>query len=335
MDDNLGMASRYLHVANGTSTTKTIDAAGIPGILSIWADPLHDGPVPGGMSDAELVDVRARFLGDPLAPADAVNDIREWRAVMLRDQTYDELVLWYEYDLFDQLNLMQLLTWIDDHGVAGRTAVTLICAGSFPGRPRFKGLGELTAEELAPLFDTREPITSAQFAVARRGWEAFRAPEPTALDAFRRSETSAMPFLAPALTRFLEDYPWTHDGLTRSERTLLRQVAAAPLGVHAAWRRMSDVGETYHITDGSFGELLDVLSTGDAPLITLTRTSAEPGALADGMIALTAAGRTVLDGGADWTAMRSVERWRGGVHLRPDGPTWRWSGEDGRIVRMS
>ena len=43
-------ATRFLHVANGTCTTKLIEAAGIPGALSIWADPLHDGPVPGGQS---------------------------------------------------------------------------------------------------------------------------------------------------------------------------------------------------------------------------------------------------------------------------------------------
>lgn len=327
------MATRYLHVANGTSTTNTIDAAGIPGILSIWADPLHDGPAPGGLSDAELLDARARFLGDPLAPDDAVNDLREWRAVMLRDETYDELVLWYEYDLFDQLNLLQLLTWIDDNAIPERKTVSLICVGSFPGRQRFKGLGELTAAELAPLFDTREPITAAQYAVARRGWEAFRAPEPAALDAFRRSDTSALPFLAGALTRFLEDYPWTHDGLTRSQRTLLRLVETEPLGVHATWRRMSDVGELYHITDGSFGELLDTLSTGDAPLIALTRAAAEPGALADGTIALAPGGRTVLDGAADCAAMRRIDQWRGGVHLHPGAPEWRWNGKEGRIVR--
>src|SRR5206468_6691295 len=44
---------RFLHVANGTSTTGTIEAAGIPGAVSIWADPLYEGPVPGGVSDAE------------------------------------------------------------------------------------------------------------------------------------------------------------------------------------------------------------------------------------------------------------------------------------------
>jgi hypothetical protein len=51
-----------MHVANGTCTTRLITAAGLPGATSIWADPLHDGPVPHGLSDAELVEVRRRHL---------------------------------------------------------------------------------------------------------------------------------------------------------------------------------------------------------------------------------------------------------------------------------
>ena len=54
--------TRFLHVANGTCTTRLIEAAGIPGAWSIWADPLYEGPVPGGLSDAELVEVRTRHL---------------------------------------------------------------------------------------------------------------------------------------------------------------------------------------------------------------------------------------------------------------------------------
>ena len=62
-------APRFLHVANGTCTTDLIVAAGIPGAVSIWADPLYEGPVPGGLSDDELLDVRAGFLGSPDADA--------------------------------------------------------------------------------------------------------------------------------------------------------------------------------------------------------------------------------------------------------------------------
>src|SRR5215218_1640009 len=107
--------ARFHHVANGTSTTRTIEAAGIPGTRSIWADPLYEGPVPGSLTDAELLDLRRRYLErDPQSVIDPVNDLRQWRAVIEDHQSYDELILWFEHDLFDQLNLIQLLTWIHE-----------------------------------------------------------------------------------------------------------------------------------------------------------------------------------------------------------------------------
>ena len=139
----------------------TIHEAGIPGSTSIWADPLHEGPVPGQLTDEELLDVRARYLasgadsdGDP---AETIAELRRWREVIDDHESYDELVLWYEHDLFDQLNLIQLLSRIGRaHPVPG--PVSLVCVGSFPGHPRFKGLGELTPGELGSLFATRQPV---------------------------------------------------------------------------------------------------------------------------------------------------------------------------------
>ena len=90
---------RYLHVANGTSATQTIEAAGVPGRTSIWADPLHEGPVPGQVTDEELLDVRARHLagdGDAgIDPAETIAELRRWRQVVDDHSSYDELVLWY------------------------------------------------------------------------------------------------------------------------------------------------------------------------------------------------------------------------------------------------
>jgi len=70
-------APRFLHVANGTSTTATIEAAGIPGQLSIWADVLYEGPVPADLTDEELLALRG---GDSVV--DVVNDMRIWRATI-------------------------------------------------------------------------------------------------------------------------------------------------------------------------------------------------------------------------------------------------------------
>src|SRR3954464_8495568 len=63
------MPTRFLHGANGTCTTSIIEAAGIPGARSIWADPLYEGPVPGGVTDEEVLEARRRFhAGAAAAP---------------------------------------------------------------------------------------------------------------------------------------------------------------------------------------------------------------------------------------------------------------------------
>ena len=59
------VSTRCLDVANGSCMTRLIEAAGIPGARSIWADPLHEGPVPGGLDDDELLDARMRYHTRP------------------------------------------------------------------------------------------------------------------------------------------------------------------------------------------------------------------------------------------------------------------------------
>lgn len=333
--------TRFLHVANGTSTTGTIEAAGLPGARSIWADPLYAGPVPAGLSDRDLVDVRRRFLAgsadlasswtgrDP--STDPVNDLREWRAAIARHEACDELVLWFEHDLFDQLNLIQLLTWIREHLPPG-APVSLISIDAFPGRPDFKGFGELTPSELATLFETRRPVSDRQFAAARLGWDAFRAPTPAALDEFRRGDTSSLPFLRDALTRFLQEYPWTTDGLSRTERRLLAIADAGAIALSKAFSRMYDDERVYHVTDGDLAALVDALSRTSPPLLLIDRTAGVSGHRLRGVVSLTATGRSVLAGARDRVSTCGIDRWLGGVHLQPGARVWRWDAAGERII---
>lgn len=328
------MTPRFLHVANGTSTTGTIAAAGIPGARSIWADPLSDGPVPGGLSDDELMDVRAGFLSGPEHTHQEVLEVlRRWRAVIAEGQ-YDELVLWFEHDLFDQLNLIQLLSWMHDDARLTKP-VSLVCIGAFPGRPNFKGLGELTAAELAPLLDTRQPVTAAQYDLAALAWEAYRAPSPDALVVLLGTDTMALPFLTPALERFLAEYPWTSDGLSAFERRFLQIVDGSPRSLASAFPLMQDGERSYYMTDGSLQDLALALSSTSPPLVTLDRPSSPSRRLLEGSASLTAHGRDVLAGRRDRVELCGIDRWLGGVHLTTGGSIWRWDGQSGQIVKVS
>ncbi len=326
--------SRFLHVANGSSTTRTIADAGIPGLLSIWADPLHDGPVPGDLTDDALLEVRARFLGAPAEDPgiDPVEGLKAWRQIIERNDAYDELVLWFEHDLFDQLNLIQLLSWLHRR-LPSSKVVSLVCIGSYPGRPDFKGLGELTTAELSPLLDTRQPVTEPQYVLAQRAWNAFRQPTPDALDDFRRTDTSALPYLAPALLRFLQEYPWTIDGLSRTERRLLHLTEPCSITLATAFPRMHEDESAYYVTDTSLVELVETLSRTSPPLLVHSSDGASSHRWLAGSVSITAAGRAVLRGDQDRVSLCGVaDRWLGGVQLRNDAPLWRW--DDAR-QRMS
>jgi RNA polymerase sigma factor (sigma-70 family) len=323
--------SRFLHVANGTCTTRLIEAAGIPGTLSIWADPLYEGPVPGGLSDEELLDVRRRHHADNTVAAwggsdpslDPVNDMRQWRATIERHDSYDELILWFEHDLFDQLSLIQLLAWIRER-LPTTKPVSLVCVGSFPGRHDFKGLGELTPDELASLLETRQRLSEPQYALAERAWQAFREPTPEALDDIRRGDTAALPYLAAAVTRFLQEYPWTVDGLSRSERRLLELARGDGIALSAAFRHMHDGETVYYMTDTSLAELAEELSRTSPPLLLLVLGSARHEQGLRGTVTLTDTGRAVLARQLDRVAACGIDRWLGGVHLRRGATLWRW-----------
>jgi hypothetical protein len=64
--------------------------------------------------------------------------------------------------------------------------------------------------------------------------------------------------------------------------------------------------------------------------LTITSDAAE--ALPDGTIALTAAGRDVLQGEADRVKRCGIDRWLGGVHVQGHGRAWRRSERAGHLV---
>jgi len=326
--------TRFLHVANGTCTTDLIERAGIAGARSIWADVLHDGPVPGDLTDDELLRVRAEQLADGVraSVADVVADLKQWRAIVDDETQYDELVLWYEHDLFDQLNLIQLLTWIGRRRPP-TSRVSLICIGSFPGRPHFKGLGELSPTELAPLLDTRQPVGESQYALAERAWRAVRSPDPRAVEEVVQGDTSALPFLAAALRRYLEELPSTRDGLSKSERRVMELAAAGDINLRSVFPRMHDGETAFYIADGSFWSVVQHLSTSAPPLMTVTVDDPAVPGLPNGTASLTETGRAVLTGTVDRVRHCGIDRWLGGVHLQGSQELWRWDAARGRVAR--
>jgi len=336
--------TRFHHTANGSATTTLIERAGLPGSCSIWADPLHDGPVPAELSDRELMEVRARHLGGPWGSRvgganaehtvpEVMTELERWRAAIDDASAYDELVLWYEHDLFDQLNLIQVLDRIGS-STAGARRVSLVSLDSFPGRPDFRGLGELEPDDIASLFTTRQPIVEAQLTLAARAWAAFRSPNPRAIEALLLTETQPLPFLAAALSRHLRELPSTRYGLSRFELSILDLASEEPVSIWDAFHRVSNSETAFYLGDLSFWRLVESLVAGasEDALLDVRLESARGAALPRGQLSLTETGRAVLAGDVDRVAAIGIDRWLGGVHLEGRGPVWRFDDDGRRVV---
>lgn len=324
-------AARTLHITNGDAAAGKMNEARIVGDILPWRDVLHDGPVPGGLSLRELSRVRANYhsgvgAGDnpELMAAFAARD-----AVVERYDSYDGVVLWFEWDLYDQLQLIQLLDFF-----AGKLGtreqplkLELVCIEGY--------LGNLPPEKFNELNTQRQPVDVAMLSLGRRAWQAVTSSNPTAVMAVLDSDTSRLPFLAGALRRFLEELPWARDGLARSERQLLEGMASGQKTFGDIFRYASEQEERIYCGDASAAAYLRRLAGGSTPLVSFQSNGNydwREQIFVQSELTLTDAGEAVLDGRRDWIELGGSDRWLGGMHLEGANAEWRWDADSGKPV---
>ena len=321
-----------LHVTNGESAGNTLRQTTLGGAVLPWQDVLHVGPVPA-VPRREFLRLRAGFLADSgWGSRRAIFGSLERRDAQLLAALRDsaEVVLWFEHDLYDQLQLLDVLSLAQDTGIAP----DLVVVDSFPGKPSFRGLGELNADELETLWPKRRRADEETFAAAAAAWDALREPEPSALAEHAQHEDAELPLLAPALARLLEELPAPGDGLSGTERRALETIAAGHATPREAFLAAQDAEPTPFLGDTWFYAALAELGAGPNRLLETTDGEELPPAppLGDAQrfvgapLQLTAAGERVLAGKADRVELLGIDRWIGGTHVT-DSSVWRWDPE--------
>jgi hypothetical protein len=300
-----------LHITNGESVS--LPHTGLPGQVICWNDILHDGPVPRGLPLQELSRIRARFIAEFFGmPLSDVSFVERDEAIA-RFHNHEEVVLWFEHDLYDQLQLIQILDWFSHQDLA-HTRLSLISVNSY--------LGPMKPEQLTPLFDSRHEATAPEFKTAQAAWNAFCSPEPTGLAALVDADTSALPFLHGALLRHLEQFPDVRNGLSRTERHILQLTGSGIAEFRELFHAAQKMEENIWMGDSTFHQYLRRLTGVRRPLLDSVSGGFES----------TAFGRQVHEGKEDHVRANGINRWLGGVHLCEGAPVWRWD-EVARTIR--
>ncbi|MDQ4060955.1 MAG: DUF1835 domain-containing protein, partial [Pseudomonadota bacterium] len=207
-----------LVITNGDSAGQLLRRSGLldrDDILLLWRDNLHDGPVPAGLSLEALSQERARFLASAmrLDEQEVRHAFADRDALVRRHRDFPRVVVWLEHDLYDQLQLLQIL---DVFARDGRRdgSLRLVQASDY--------LGTQTVETIRRFAGLEQPVAAAQLELAARAWRAFCAATPEGVAALLAEDLRALRFLRAAVGRLLEEFPDLRSGLPRTERATLR-----------------------------------------------------------------------------------------------------------------
>ncbi|MRN53499.1 DUF1835 domain-containing protein [Paenibacillus monticola] len=334
-----------LHIVNGDSVGEKLKQGVVQGDILVWREVYSAGPIfanPAGEKERSL---RARVLEDTLGipTGEYTKGCKEQEQRLREFNTHDEVVLWFEHDLFDQSMLAYLLHWFKGQKL-GNTKLSLLNIGEFPGIERFHGLGQLSSEQLKSLYGTWRPVGQKELELGSDLWQAYAAPDPLVMADLleqRRTElaASALPFAYAAFQGHLSRLPSVRNGLGIVEQTTLQAVRG---GASTPLELFSQVTDNLHVLgmgDLEFWKVLGALARGAHPLLIIdgadgsTDFRALPGFL-NRQVALTELGAQVLAGSADRVAVQGMDEWYGGLHLLGHDIPWRWDSSNGMPVQV-
>ncbi|MFD1776935.1 DUF1835 domain-containing protein [Paenibacillus rhizophilus] len=328
-----------LHITNGDSVADKLRQGGVQGEVVAWREIYSVGPVFRDMAERHNRELRARYLERKLGiPQEEYLKIEEQEQILRDLKKYNEIVLWFEYDLFDQTMLCYLLHCLAALAL-GETKLSLLCIGDYPGVERFRGLGQLTAEQLMALSGTWQSVGARELELASRMWEAYTSPLPEQHIRFLQEDTSALPFVKKAFEAHLSRIPSVHNGLGIIEQTTLETVRDGEYGPHALFGQVGNKLHMLGMGDLEFWQHLKNMSTEPYPLLHIQGledfpdfSSAVP-SFAHCRITLTALGRKVLAGEEDYLPLKGIDEWYGGLHLEGRSIPWRWDTSRNELSR--
>lgn len=308
-----------IHIHNGDVVANLARRAHIAGTHVAFRESLVAGPILTPATREEWIEARAQFIAE--AHGEKLLRVRnsmieEHDALDGYAAGGDEVVLWFEHDLFCLVHLLYLVAHFKEHA-----RLSLV----WHPQP----LGLLAPDDLVPLFDARQPVSLATRALAVEAWQAYAGADPLALNRFLASDWPELPFLREGFTLHASRFPSTVNGLGELENRALAAIRDGITDWVALFDYLSEPVPRFGFGDTEVLRELRRLAREGVALITISEADASEGERTH--FALTPAGESVVAGSVDYTNLTELDEWLGGAQLRRER-MWRWDAAKRQLV---
>ncbi|MFA6277735.1 MAG: DUF1835 domain-containing protein [Pedobacter sp.] len=207
---------KTLHILNGDATLFVFKQTKIEGDILVWREILADGPV----SKTNLWELRSDWISKTFGenPANYQQKVITEAEKLNHLDKYDEVTLWFEYDLTCQINLIYILSAIN---YRKDNSISLICPETIEGMPNFRGLGELNPMQLKKLISQKVKLQKADLELANKAWDLYIENDVEQIKDFLTQDFRNLPLLKKALKAHLLRFPNPSTQLNHIEELLL------------------------------------------------------------------------------------------------------------------
>ncbi|MBU3822198.1 DUF1835 domain-containing protein [Flavobacteriaceae bacterium XHP0103] len=212
------MEKRILHITNGSVLSRKLLELDFKGDFLTWEEMLCEGPTFEDIDSEAFFETRKRFFASVYQLELDVNTFKGELNKLQNTNKYSEIILWFEYDLFCHINMLAVISLIQQKKI--KSPLYLVCSGRISGNKNLVGLSELSTDQLIKHYQERVLLTHDDINLAKSLWQIYCGYDHNLFKPYI-IKTSSFKYLSNCLKAHLERFPDSKSGLNILETNIL------------------------------------------------------------------------------------------------------------------
>jgi len=216
--------TNILHILNGDSTAEIFDKTSIVGDIVVWREMLCEGVVKSEIGSDDFWKSRYDFFESEFGIGKLEYFDQTIKELVKLEElsTYREVVLWFEYDLFCQVNLIAACSYLIK---SFRKDINyyLVCTGKEKGKDQLQTLSNYGPNEYKILYKNKVKLTKNDLLFAEYCWNLYIENDLIKLKNNDFSKNSKFEYLPMAIDQHILRFP-NINGLNQIENKILELI---------------------------------------------------------------------------------------------------------------